>query len=50
MRVPLGEQAVHDFRAANDHGTDLLAVDGFGCGRPGVADKAGDLLDRGARV
>src|SRR5580704_19119742 len=37
--VPPGEQAVHDFCAANDHGTDLLAVDGFGCGRPGVADK-----------
>ena len=28
--VPPGEQAVHDFRAAHDHGTHLLVVGGFG--------------------
>jgi hypothetical protein len=37
---------VHDLCAAHDYGTDLLAVDDLGSGRPGVADQAGDLLDR----
>jgi hypothetical protein len=35
--VPPGKQAVHDFCAANDYGTDLLAVDGFGLWSPGIA-------------
>ena len=50
IAVPPGEQAIHDFCAAYDYGTDLLAVDDLGCGRAGVADKTNDLLDRDTSV
>jgi len=48
--VPPGKQAVHDLSAARDDRADLLAIDELGSGRAAMADKAGNLLDRNARV
>jgi hypothetical protein len=43
---PRWENTVHDVSAALNHGTDLLAVDGFSDDGRSVADQAGDALYR----
>ena len=49
-RSSLAEDAVHRFGPPDDDGPDLLPVDSLGNGRAGVADQAGDVLDRHAVI
>ena len=44
-RSALAEDAVHRLGPSDDDGPDLLPVNGFGDGRAGVADQAGDVLN-----